>query len=372
MKTVLLSKTQDKNITKFLLQKFKIPKKVVKYDKATGTTESMGQFSVYTFKDSTGRIICRNTKYKKGNTVTEISKKFSYQPCDDTAQIHTVKKINNKKTEEEFRVYYGYYNKAFGILMQQALQTPSGDIHKMTSLKCGKVPKSISYIAKWDGNAPEIRYQNLQGRKLDCPNQEYLPVFIGEQSKNRKKQKAHHLAKINEKLHDIEGITPEPQIVSYNELNKDAPYPITGDCDAYSGQVRVCSYVLGNAYTAVEAFAHEYQHAADFSDSMRLSSAYKEFMNCIQNPENSGFVKENQDIIDFVKKSAQKGLIPDNSLKGEFIKDMDKMIEKYDEVKTLKDHDEQLLEIRAMNKEQEESKKLDDLIHNISVFLENN
>lgn len=289
---------------------YRMPANAVSCDKVTGSSPAKGRFIIRTFRDEFNSIVGRNFRYKKDGIKTQIFKWFFYG--NNIKKIYEVEKTNGKIAQEKIKVYNG--NKTHGIELLEEVQNSHGDKYTFSLLQSGVKPQRVSCSPKWDGQAAELEYENTADRKFSAQNEEYLPIFFGQYSVNRDKQKVHHIAKINEKKYKLEGITPEPKI-SEGLITHDGIF-MYGDCDPYTGQIRINSYILHDTPELVNTMAHEYKHASDFSDLCRLQSTYEQFMYGDLSSDVKEYVSFNSDADSFIKKSFARGIISDKSKKG--------------------------------------------------------
>ena len=239
-------------------------KKAVTYNFINGTGKK-GNFEIYSFFDSNGKLVKRNMTYKNaGNTTREIK---WYTP----EQVKTAKSIDGKMKSFTSRNLYQNCFIETNILPEKGY-----DIHRFVKLKAGQKPQEISYKTAWDGNAPEIEYKDCH-RILDgFEGAEFLPVLTAESSTKR----INHIFLNQVKKQELQGIVPPIKIVNRKEAYKhsrelkaiEEQYPndpkIAGFCDQ-DGQVYFINDVKSNG-SEINNIAHEVQHAKDRSDIERL------------------------------------------------------------------------------------------------------
>lgn len=148
-------------------------KKAVTYNFMNGTGKK-GNFEIYSFFDSNGKLVKRNMTYNNaGNTTREIK---WYTPDS----VKTAKSIDGKMKSFTSRNLYQNCFIETNILPEKGY-----DIHRFVKLKAGQKPQEITYKTAWDSNAPEIEYKNCD-RILDgFEGAEFLPVLTAKSSSKR-------------------------------------------------------------------------------------------------------------------------------------------------------------------------------------------
>lgn len=363
IKAQLFSKVSGQSCTGAKLKGFHVPEWAKTFDRVTGIGKK-GKFDIVTFRNFNERALKRVARYvDEAQNETLKSKYWWYQDVYETTAVNGVVK------EHVSKIFW--HDDTYSLLYEQRLvntDTGTRDFHKCARYKAGEKPRVISYETKWDGQAPEVTYQNIDGR-LPQDGLEYLPLCISSSAIPR----YHHVAKAQRMKYDLEGAIPEMKFVSLKEINPDGTngdFIVTATADPETGQVLYAKCFTENE-DIVRSIAHEHKHAYDFSKIIRLKYNADKFLerddprytankyfDCIKEtwPKLYEGVKNKTN---FHRKSIAKGIITEQDSEYWYYKYLDKhLVEDCNEqARTLESHDSHPVEIGAIAAGKKEAEK---------------
>jgi len=369
--TVTISKIALTPIKKYKKKNTFIPQDSYFYDVVSGIFPDKRKFEVVNFRDKkknlVGRQIYFQDKNKNHNVINETIQNFVSL---GTRMLDRFVYINNRLDQELHKIFYD--KKKF--LLETSVKIHSdADINKISLLQKGKKPVSMKYTQDWSGKAPELLYENTNGKTFKNNNTQYFPVWLYDGFATRFQELVRYIAKIQEKNHNMpSGIILEPQIVKHSSLNstKHSRDEVFGVCNPFNGDIYISDKGATDGIGLLDTIAHEYMHAVDISDGMRLQSN-AETINAYTKEEVDAIEKEFPGYIDFFRRSITRGIIKDDSEQGQMLLRLGDDIEKELTTKmSKKEHDKLEAEDRAIKKAKEEEKKIDNLIIDTFKFFE--
>ena len=318
-----------------------------------------GEFEVYSFFDSAGKLIKRKASYLKDGCKTEELSLYSLFKNNYIGgfsgllpQRVKVTAINGKTTKSVREVWLTNSTR----MVEEIDAGATYDIHKFQSFAPKEKVQELSYKTDWSGDLPKDIKSNFA--QIDnTEGFEYLPLFVSPNSSKRYK----HLEKINLKYQDLDGIVPEMKVISKKQMHKKYPYlsqwevahggdaTALGCCSPEDGLVEVLNSPYHTPLKLVDTVAHEYQHARDYSDALRLGNGYEDMIQQNIKEKNCGLMKIK--LSDFKFNSLKKkGAIPSGSKEYKELMDVKWLIEheNYSEMCAAGKHDDAVIEASAI------------------------
>lgn len=372
MKAQLFSKIIKASVSS-LPQNVRSCPKASNYNFVSGRS-AKGDFVIYSFFDEAGKILKIDSSYSKGKDITrkvswfnEIKDYTETLPTDTFQQRLHVTSKNGKIVESTKETWLSKLTR----LVEEIKPDKSYDVHKIQSFTPKEKPMEISYKTNWNGESPkDINFQNCKAISTD--GFEYIPLFVSPNSIKR----FNHLEKINLKGQGLEEVVPEMKLISKKQyINKYGSYIINGKETVPEGFanpenglvtiVKICEH--NNPLELVDTVAHEYQHATDFSDILRIGG--EKFDDMIKNnikSKRTGIMSIK--LSDFKFNSLKKrGPIPAGSEEAKRLSDIKWIIEheSYSEMCLQGKHDEAFVEASAIAKGENEYKRFVNAIERI-------
>ena len=347
-----------------------IPEGTEYFQKFIGVTKQDKNYKIINFlskkKNPLGKEISFIDKNNKEITVRET---FQYYEEYKAKLLDRFVFINDKLNQELHKIFYEknkYYLETNADIKQDK------EVHSVSLLQKGKKPKSISYTPAWNGERSSLNYKNIPKAKLGTQYLEYLPIWLCDGFSTRFRELINHIFKIQEKNHKMpSGIIPEPVIVKHSYLNSGRHNKVEtmGQCDPFSGEIAISNKRSNESIQLLKTIAHEYQHAVDISDCMRLEENVQNIQS--YTPEEINVLeKELPGYLDFFKRSLTRGIIKNDTEQGKMLMRLGEDIEK-ELTQTLSktEHDDLELEDRAIKTAEIEEDKIDKLITDVFSFF---
>lgn len=381
IKAQLFSKVSGQTCIGAVFKGFHAPKNARTFDRVTGIGKK-GEFDIVTFRNSDGQILKRVSRFIEDakNEILKL-KNWSYT----TGDIHEVTAYNGVVKEHTTKTFLGYGEEIL-LFEQRLVNTDSGirDYHKCARYSHGEKTRIISYETKWDGQAPKVSYQNING-KLPDEGLEYLPLCVSPSAIPR----YFHVAKAQRKYYGLEGVIPEMKLVQFGEINHEnacAETIVPAVTNPSTGQILYAKNFVSNT-DIIRSIAHEHKHADDFSKMIRLKYNADVFLEA---EKSGGYVNTElleklkqqpmlyqmcKDMLNFYRKSIEKGIITKQNSKGfEYwhYKYLDRQFngKKYQKsTRTLETHDMHPLEIGPIAKGNKEAEKFGFLMQQLLKLL---
>lgn len=359
----IISKTIGQSCIGAKFKGFHAPKLAQTFDTVAGLCKR-GKFEITSFRDDVGVVVKKVQRYvDDDNNVTLVVKNWN----KDRNKIHTTTAVNGVVKEHSYQMIGGRKDSLL-MFEQKVVRSESGDIvdfHSIKACKKGEKSREISYIAKWDGKAPEIQYKNTVGKFFEGERLEYLPMWQPEMALPR----YNHVAQFNRMHMGLDDILPPFEFASLAELNHGiSSFDEAGKVDGvlslgatspYTGLVQIAKAADSN-FDIIDIFAHEHRHALEFSMMNRLQynvDSYNKLKEKMFNPEVLNGLKKNNPsgyelikmMMDFNEKSFAKGILTRKKDENvyRYFKWLDKQFDHGQYVKntkTLKGHDAHPLE----------------------------
>ena len=364
----IISKTIGQSCIGAKFKGFHAPKLAQTFDTVTGVCKK-GNFEITSFRDDASVIIKKVQRYvDENNNETIVIRSWN----KDRNHIYTAT-AKNGVVKELVHQMVGGRKDALLIFEQKLVRSENGDIvdlHSIKACKKGVKSREISYVAKWDGTAPDIQYKNTVGKFLEGERLEYLPMWQPEMALPR----YHHVAQFNRMHMGLDDILPPFEFASLGELNHGiSSFAEAGKVDGvlslgttspYTGLVQIAKAADSN-FDIIDIFAHEHRHAFEFSMMNRLQynvDSYHKLKEKMFIPEDLKELKKNNPagyelikmMMDFNEKSFAKGILTRKKDENvyRYFKWLDKRFNHGQYVKntkTLKGHDEHPLERGPLN-----------------------
>lgn len=364
----IISKTIGQSCIGAKFKGFHSPKLAQTFDTVTGVCKK-GNFEITSFRDDANVTIKKVQRYVDENdNETIIIKNWN----KDRNHIYTAT-AKNGVVKELVHQMLGGRKDALLIFEQKLVHSEYGDIvdlHSIKACKKGEKPREISYIAKWDGKSPDIRYKNTVGKFSEGERLEYLPMWQPEMALPR----YNHITKFNRMRMGLDDILPPFEFASLAELNHgiasfDEAKQVNGilslgATSPYTGLVQIAKAADSN-FDIIDILAHEHRHAFEFSMMNRLQynvDSYHKLKEKMFTPEVLNELKKNNPsgyelvkmMIDFNEKAIAKGILTRkrNGEEYRYFKWLDKRFNHKQYVnttQTLKGHDEHPLERGPLN-----------------------
>lgn len=293
-----------------------VPEGAVTYDLVKGISKK-GNFSIYSYKDATGRIIGRESQYlKNGEKLTEFR---HYEYLSNARYTHTRSYLNDDLPDISQSLMVFDPAKASKHAWKFDInECGVFDVHKISYLSPGKKPQGLKFDTFYDGDIPFcIRSFNTGNRTLAKRNREYLPLVTTEILPNVE-QKVKHISALQEKKLHLEGVLPPIKRVPHGSLQGSDDLETLGRCQFKIGQINYSDELTHNR-NLLSTLSHEYKHASDASKCYRLQSNIDDFgaMPEAQKTEMIEADKRFEELFNFAEKSMQKGAIQNNSKGGQ-------------------------------------------------------
>lgn len=367
IKPRIISKTIGQSCVGAKFKGFHAPKTAQTFDTVAGVCKK-GNFEITSFRNDVGNVVKKVHRYvDKNNDETIIIKTWNRE----RNKTHITTAINGVVKEHIYQMLGGRKDELLKF-EQKLVRLDNGDVmdfHSISANGKGHKSREISYVAKWDGKAPDVQYKNTIGEFTNGERLEYLPMWQPEMALPR----YNHIAKFNRMQMGLDDVLPPFEFVSmdklnpgfYNEKGEQVLEVMSlGATNPYTGLVQYAKYAEGN-FDIIDIMAHEHRHAFEFSMMNRLqynADAYKklkvkvfapEYLEDLQKRNPVGY-KVIKAMMDFNEKSILKGVLTRKNSGDEYryYKWLDKHFDHKQYVnvtKTLKGHDDHLLERGPLN-----------------------
>lgn len=348
------------------------PEGAVKYDLVQGISKK-GNFSIFSFKDSSGRLIRRESVFDKAGDVTHEWRNYYHNSAGRTIETYISENHSGYELLNEKVIRFDPTKSTKDAWMFDRNPIEGcADGHVISYLSPAKKAKKLSFITFNDGDVPKlIIEQNTGKRVLAKRNREYLPLVTSEYMGNVE-QKVSHISALQEKKFHLKGVIPPAKRVPHESLQEGGAESITngvtlGQCHPHTGHIEFSDW-LHDSRDLLSTISHEYKHASDFSKINRLQSEIEGF-NSIPKEQLDIISKEIDwfsDGMNFAKKSWEKGVIENNSKGGRRFTKLNEILENEAEIPYL----DRLHEIRARRASAEQLQRYDSCWNSVGKLFD--
>lgn len=359
----------------FPIKKYKkknafIPDGAEYFQKISGKTKLDKNFEIIEFLSKKKKCIGKEISFtNKNNQKVSIQEVFQCFSEFKAKLLDRFIYFDDKLNQELHKIFY---DKGKYYVETSANMTKKEDVHSISMLKQGKMPKRISYKPEWKGEKADLKYENIHKFRLTSKYLEYLPIWLCDGFSSRFRELVSHITRIQEKNHNMpSGIISEPIIVKHRALNSGRQKKVEtmGQCDPFTGEILLSEKRSNESIELLKTIAHEYQHAVDISDCMRL----EENVQAIQSytpKEINAIEKELPGYLDFFKRSIARGIIKNDTEQGKMLLRLGEDIDKeLTQTMSKTEHDNLELEDRAIKRAEKEEDKIDHLISDVFKFF---
>lgn len=303
------------------------PEGAVKYDLVKGVSKK-GNFSIFSFKDSSGRLIRRESVFDNAGNVTREWRTYNHYSVGRNIDTYVSKNNNEYELLNERFIHFDPTKSTKDAWMfdRNPIVEDCLDTHVISYLSPAKKAKKLSFSTFYDGRVPSSIKSSYTGEQvLAKRNREYLPLVTTEYMGNVE-QKVSHISALQEKKFNLKEILPPIEQVPHESIqhsvNSVTNGTVWGNCNIYTGQIKY-SDELYYGRKLLDTLAHEYKHASDASKIYRLQSNVDELLS-IPKEEIAQAPKEIVDQINFARKSMRNGVIKNNTKGGQRVAKMEK------------------------------------------------